>query len=460
MSFIKRYVGDRKFYLEVVATAVPIMIQMGITNFVNLLDNIMVGSLGTESMSGVSIVNQFVFIFNLLVFGAVSAAGIFTAQFHGKGDDTSVRATFRFKLIVNLAVGVLGVLVFYVFSDVLVKLFLHDDGTGADLQLVFQEAKSYLLYILIGLVPYSVSQAYASTLRECERTVLPMVSSIASVVTNFVLNLILIFGLLGFPALGVAGAAIATSISRVVELLILVVWTHTHTGRYTFARGLYRSLRIPGELTVRIIKKGMPIIINECMWSVAITVRNQCYSTRGVTALAASSVASTVFNVFSVVYLSMGSAIAIMVGTRLGAGEIEKARDTSRKMIAFSVFAAAVIGCMLLSVTPFLPKLFDVDADVQSLATYMLSVQCILMPIFAFANTSYYTIRSGGKVLITMLMDSGFMWACVVPVSAILAYATGMDIYFLYPICQATDILKVALGAILLKKYNWARRVV
>ena len=460
MSFIKKFVGDKRFYLSVIATALPIMVQMGITNFVNLLDNIMVGRLGTEPMSGVSIVNQFVFVFNLLVFGAVSAAGIFTAQFFGKGDMENVRATFRFKLIVNLIVGALGVAVFYFGADVLINSFLYDDGSGANLELVFTEAKSYLLYILPGLIPYSISQAYASTSRECNRTVLPMAASIASVVTNFVLNLVLIFGLIGFPALGVSGAAIATTVSRFIELLILVVFIHAGCKKYEFARGLFRGFKIPRELVFRIVKKGMPIILNECLWSVAITMRNQCYSTRGVTSLAATSISSTVFNVFSVIYLAMGSAIAIMVGARLGAGDIEGARDTSRKMIAFSVCAAAAIGLALLSVTPYLPKLFDVGESAQSLASYMLRAQCFFMPVYAFANTSYYTIRSGGKVLITMLMDSVFMWACVVPISAILAYATDLSIYWLYPLCQATEILKVALGIILLCKYNWARKMV
>lgn len=460
MSFIKKFVGDKRFYKTVVATAVPIMIQMGITNFVNLLDNIMVGTLGTEPMSGVSIVNQFVFIFNLLVFGAVSAAGIFTAQFFGKGDMENVRATFRFKIIVNLIVGALGVAAFYFGSDLLINFFLHDDGTGANLELVFSEAKSYLIYILPGLVPYSLSQAYASTSRECNRTVLPMVASVASVATNFVLNLVLIFGLIGFPALGVAGAAIATTVSRFVELFILLLAVHLRRGKYEFAKGLFCGFGIPRELVGRIVKKGMPIILNECMWSVAITMRNQCYSTRGVTSLAATSISSTVFNLFSVVYLSMGSAIAIMVGAKLGAGDIEGARDTSRKMIAFSVTAAAAIGLSLLAVTPYLPKLFDVGADAQSLASYMLRTQCFFMPVYAFANTSYYTIRSGGKVTVTMLMDSGFMWACVVPVSTILAYATNISIFWLYPLCQATEIFKVALGAVLLKKYNWARKMV
>ncbi len=456
--FISKYVGTKQFYISVLAVALPIMLQMGITNFVNLLDNIMVGTLGTESISAVSIINQFVFVYNLIVFGAVSGAGIFTAQYHGSGDRENVRLTFRFKIIVNIAVGLLSTLVFYLFADAMIGMFLHDAGEGGNLELARSEAYKYLLFILPGLLPHAISQAYASTLRETEHTVLPMIASIASVATNFIFNLILIFGLLGFPALGVVGAAVATSLSRVVELLVLVITAHTKKAYY-FTRGVLKSLAVPMQLVKRIAVKGMPIIINEFMWSLAITLRSQSYSTRGLDALAASSVSQTIFNIFTVVYLAMGSSIAVLVGKRLGAGDIEGAKDASRKMIVFAVFMSVIIGSSLIFAAPYLPLLFEVGDTVRSLATYMITVNCILMPVYAFCNTSYYSIRSGGKVLITMLMDSGFMWAFVVPSSVILASCTDIGIHLLYPICQAVDILKVIIAAILLKKYNWARKI-
>lgn len=455
---LSRYVGTRKFYLSALAVALPIMLQMGVTNFVNLLDNIMVGTLGTEAISAVSIVNQFVFVYNLLVFGAVSGAGIFTAQYHGKGDSDNVRSTFRFKLMVNFAVGVLSVLVFALFSDVMINMFLHDAGEGADLGIARDEAKDYLLLILPGLLPHAISQAYASTMRETEHTVLPMIASFASVVTNFVFNLVLIFGLMGFPALGVRGAAIATSLSRFVELAVLVVAAHTSRAYY-FASRVFKSFKVPRELAKRITVKGMPIIFNEFMWSMALTIRTQSYSTRGLDSLAASSVAQTIFNLFSVVYLAMGSAIAVMVGNRLGAGDTEGAKDTSRKMIAFTVLTAFVLGASVIFIAPYLPLMFDVTEQVRSIASFMITVNCLLMPVYAFCNTSYYTIRSGGKVIVTMMMDSGFMWAFVVPVSLILGNLTTLPITVIFPICQSLDILKVIAAAILLKKYNWARRI-
>jgi putative MATE family efflux protein len=460
MSFIRKFIGDRKFYRTVLGVAVPMMIQNGITNLVNLLDNVMVGTLSTEAMSGVSIVNQFIFIFNLMVFGAVSAAGIFTAQYHGLGDNEGVRYTFRFKFIVTAASGFLSVLIFGLFDEQLVGTFLHAGSVEGDLALTLMHGQEYLLIMLAGLIPYAIAQAYASTMRETGETVVPMVASTAAVFTNFVLNCLLIFGLFGLPALGVRGAAIATVTSRGVELGILLLWGYRHPDRCPYLAGALHSLYLPRRLFSRITVKGLPLMLNEVFWAMAITFRNQCYSTRGLDVVAAQNISSTIVNLFSVVYMALGGAIAIVVGNELGAGKLEKARDTARKMMAFSIFCASAMAGLLVVTSTLFPRLYDTSDGVRSLAAYMIVVSAALLPFCAYAHAAYFTLRSGGKVAITMLMDSGFMWACVVPISTALAYATGMSIYWLYPLCQATEILKVALGAILLKKYNWARKMV
>ena len=242
---LKKFVGDRAFYKRVLAISIPMIIQNGLTNFVNLLDNVMVGALGTEAMSGVSIVNQFVFIFNLLVFGAISAGGIFTAQYHGQGNIEGVRNTFRFKLLITLFIGILGAATFLVFDDALISTFLHSGSDGGDLALTLTYGKDYLLIFIIGLIPYAISQAYASTLRETGDTVIPMYSSIIALVCNLVLNGVFIFAL----SMGVRGAALATVISRFAELAFVAVATHKNSNRYSFIKGAYRSFRLPRELT-------------------------------------------------------------------------------------------------------------------------------------------------------------------------------------------------------------------
>lgn len=459
-ALFKKYIGDKAFYRGVLAVSVPMMVQNGITNFVNMLDNIMVGRLGTEAMSGISIVNQFMFIFNLLIFGAVSAAGIFTAQYFGNKNDTGIRQTFRFKILICIVSAILGMIAFAIFDDELINLFLHEsEGTG-DLALTLAFGKEYLFVMLIGLIPYALTQAYASTLRETSETVMPMIASLVAVVTNFLLNLILIFGLLGLPALGVTGAAIATVTSRVVELFTLVIFSHRRSARFTYLKGLYRSMRVPSALVLSIFKKGIPIMANEFFWAIAMVLRNQAYSVRGLDAVAAQNICSTLFNVFNVVYISLGSAIAIIVGKQLGAGEFDTARDTARKMLAFSVFASGLMAVLLSLSGLFFPYIYDTSDTVRTLATYMMIISAVSMPFSAYANAAYFTMRSGGQVFVTILFDSVYMWVIVVPLCMSLAYLTPLGIYPMFAICQLTEGLKAIFGMLLLRRGTWVKRLV
>jgi Na+-driven multidrug efflux pump len=205
MTRFKRYFGDRRFYKNVILLTLPIMIQSGITNAVNMLDNLMIGSLGTEAISGVSIVNQLLFIFSMVIFGANAAVGIFTSQYHGAGDSENVKYTFRMKLMINFAIAAITVLTLLAFETGAISLFIHETNSSADLASTFEYGKIYLRIMLVGLVPYAISQTYASTLRECGDVKLPMYAGVFAIISNVVLNAILIFGLFGFPALGVAG---------------------------------------------------------------------------------------------------------------------------------------------------------------------------------------------------------------------------------------------------------------
>lgn len=459
-KFKERFIGDRAFYKRVLAISVPIMIQMGITNFVSLLDNIMVGRLSTEAMSGVSIINQFIFVFNLLIFGAISAAGIFSAQYHGGGNSEGIRYTFRFKLIVNVTLTLAAIGVLLGLEDVLISSFLHESASNGNLEETFRYGSEYMRIMLIGLVPYAVSQAYASTLRETGETLVPMASSLAAVFINLVLNYILIFGAFGISPMGVEGAALATVISRFGELLALIIWTHTHKKRVPFIKGAYKSLKVPLSLLKRIASKGLPLIANEVLFALALTVRNQCYSTRGLDVVASLNIAITIINLFNVIYLALGSAVSIVIGNLLGAGEYEEAKRTDRKMIAFSIFAAVIMSLLLVCAAPFIPLIYNTEPEVKSLATYLLIVAACLMPFNAFANSCYYTVRSGGRVGATMMLDCGTLWVVIIPLSFVFTYLTDLNIFYLYPICQALDIAKCIFGLWYLKRGTWVRRLV
>jgi putative MATE family efflux protein len=457
-SRFKSLIGDKPFYKKVLAISIPIMLQNGVTHLVNLLDNVMVGSLGTESMSGVSIVNQFVFIFNLLIFGAVSAGGIFTAQYHGLGDDEGVRNTFRLKMILNLFLSVAAIILFLTLDDWLISTFLHSDGGTGEIDpvLTLNEGKAYLGVFVIGLIPYAITQVYASTLREVEETKLPMYASVIALSANFVLNIVFIFAL----GMGVRGAAIATVISRFLELAFIVVRTHKNSGAYTFINRAYRSFRLPPSLVKGVLIRGLPLMANEFLWSISITLRNQAYSTRGLDAVAAINISTVIINLINVVYMALGCSIAIIVGERLGAGRIEEAKATATKTLAFSLFTAVLSGIVMAAVAPVFPMIYETTDSVRSLATYMTLISAALIPFCAFAYCTYFVIRTGGRVFLTFMMDCGIMWSIVIPISLVLANFTPISIELLFLIGQGAEAVKLIPGLIILKKGSWAKSLV
>lgn len=457
---LKRYIGDKAFYRRIFAIAIPIIIQNGITNFVSLLDNIMVGSIGTMEMSGVSIANQLLLVFNLCIFGACSGAGIFTAQFHGSGDDTGVRHTFRFKILSSFFLSVVGCALFLSAGKPLIGLYLTGDGDPLEAAKTLSFGLRYLKIMLIGLLPFAITNCYCSTLRESGQTVVPMVAGIVAVVVNLVGNVILIFGYLGAPALGVAGAAIATVISRFVELAIVAIWTHCHGKEHPFIREVYSSFYIPGKLCAGIFRKGMPLLINEFLWSSGMALLNQCYSTCGLNVVPAINISGALFNLGSVAFLALGNAVGILMGQMLGAQRSEgEIRDTNRKLLALSVSSGLVFGALVASVSGVFPMLYDTESAVRHLATRLILISAAMMPFNAFTNATYFTLRSGGQTTVTFLFDSCFVWLVCVPLAFCLSRFTDMPIGPLYAICQSLDLIKCLLGGWMLKKGKWIQNL-
>ena len=457
MKLIER---NKALFKSVLLIALPIMVQNGFTNFVNLLDNIIVGRLGTEPMSGVAIVNQLIFVFSLCIFGGFSGAGIFTSQYFGKDDAEGIRNTFRFKLILGAILTAVAVTVFLLFDDQLIGYFLSESADGGDLAATLVFAKDYLRIMLIGLPAFAMVQAYASTLRECGQTVVPMKAGVAAVLVNLIFNYLLIYGKLGFPALGVRGAAIATVISRYVEVSIVMIWTHGKQRLMPFAKTLYRTLKVPRALVGRIMSKGMILLVNEALWSLGMTLLTQCYSTRGLSAVAGVNISNVLNNLFKVVFLAFGNSVGIMVGRLLGAGKLEEARETDRKIIIFSVFISSFIGLLMISVSGLFPRIYNTTEAARAIATSLILVQGICMPIDAFKNATYFTIRSGGRTFITFLFDGFSIIAVNYPIAFILSRFTSASVLWIFISVQIGGLVKCILGYILVKKGVWIRNIV
>ena len=457
---LDRFIGSRAFYGKLFSIMLPILVQSVITNFVNLLDNVMVGQVGTEPMSGVAIVNQLLFVFNLCIFGGLAGAGIFTAQYYGSGDHKGVAESFRAKLYIALGAVLVFEGVFLFGGETLIRQFIHEGQEALDMAATLRYAKGYLGIMLIQIPPFALQMAYTTTLRETGETVLPMKAGIAAVLVNLVLNYILIFGKLGAPALGVEGAAIATVIARFVECGIIVIWTHRHRERNRFLAWAYSGFAIPPKLLRAIAITGLPLLINELLWSSGQTILNQCYSLRGLEVVSAFNISSTISNLFFCAFLAMGNAIAIIVGQQLGAGELEKARDDDRKLIAFSVALSVIVGGLMALVSPLLPRMYNTTEGVRQLAVSLLLIGAALMPMHAFANACYFTLRSGGKTVITFVFDSLFTWLLSIPAAFVLSRYTSVPILPMYAAVEALNIFKCILGFVLVRSGKWVVNLV
>lgn len=457
VKFIK---SGLPYFRRMLIVAVPIMIQSGVTNFVSMLDNIMVGQVGTLEMSGVSIVNQLMIVFNLCIFGAMSGAGIFTAQFFGKKDDAGVKNTMQYKLIFSLLLTAVGIAAFVSMGDSLIGAYLQGEAAEGEREKVAVFAAEYLEIMLIGLLPFALSQAYASTLRETTDRIIPMISTVTAVLTNLVLNYILIFGHFGAPKLGINGAAIATVISRYVELAILVLWAHTHKKKYPFIKGLFSSSTLTRDLLKKITVISLPLLINEALWSAGMAMLNQCYSVRGLDVVAAVNIVSTISNVFNVAFISFGSAIGIILSQMLGAGEKEKAKKASTRLLFFAVVTTFFIAVIMVIFAPLFPRIYKTSDEIRTLAATLIIVAAVFMPVNSFTNACYFTLRSGGKTIITFLFDSGFVWTISVPLAFILSRFTAVPIVPMYAVILSADIIKCILGYTFMRKGVWLNTVV
>lgn len=456
---MRRFIGDKAFYKRVLLLVIPIMLQNLITNFVSMLDNIMVGRLGTEQMSGVAIVNQFVFVFTLLIFGAVSGAGIFCAQFYGNGDNKGIRDTFRFKILLCAALTVLSYVFFIVFGEELIKLYLMDESSG-DVEATLRYGKEYLSMIMWEIVPFVIVQIYAGTLRETQKPLVPMVAGIVAVFVNLTLNYVFIYGNFGAPKMGVSGAALATTISRVIECVIVVGWTHKNGEKNPFIKGAYRSFKLPGDLAKKIMIKGTPLMLNEVLWAGGIAVINQCFSARGLNVVAAMNISSVISNLTGVVFVAMGTCASIVVGQHLGANEFEEAKDSANKVIAFSVAMTLVSSVILFCMAGVFPKAYNTSETVRDIATKLIMVIACFQPIHAFLNASYFTIRAGGKTVITFCMDSLYSWVVAIPVAYCIVNFGHFDIITSYALYCCVDIFKAMIAYILLKKEVWVQNII
>lgn len=451
---------EKLIYKKTLKIAVPMMIQNGITNAVGLVDNVMVGNLGTNAVTAVSIIGQLFFVFSLAIFGGLSGPGIYAAQYYGQKNIEGFRQTFRIKHWICGFCLVAGLCAFIFAAEPLIGLYMRGEGGEVDPVETMRLAKEYLGVMLIGMAPFVITQIYASSLRETGDTFMPMMAGVASVVVDVVFNYLLIFGNFGFPQLGVKGAAIATVIARFVEMTIVLTVAFAKRKKYVFLQGAYKTLLVPRAVSAKIIKKGLPIFFNEFLWSAGIAAITQTYSTLGLDIVAGLNISNTLCNLLNVVFVAMGNAVGIVIGQMLGASEYEKAQKSSLRLAAFTGVICIALTAILVGVSGVFPNLYNTTDDIKHLGQWFIVITALYFPVQGFLNALYFTLRSGGKTLITFLFDSVFSWVVTIPLTLLLCSFSGLPVIGIYAIVQAADIIKVIIGFILVKRGLWISNIV
>lgn len=451
---------QNSIYKKALYLAVPMMIQNGITNAVSLVDNLMVGSLGTEKMTAVSIAGQLFFVFFLAVFGGLSGPGIYSAQYFGQGNKEGYQKIFRLKVWITALLTVVGVIVFLVGGEWLIGLYLKGSGGNLDAGLTLESALSYLRIMLIGLVPFAITQIYAGSLREMGESMKPMLAGLVSVVVDIVFNYFLIYGKFGFPRLEVKGAAIATVMARFAEMFVVIIWTHVEIEKYSFLKNVYRTLRISLQEMMPVIIKGLPIFFNEFLWAGGMAVLTQCYSMKGLEVIAGLNISNAICNLLNVVFIAMGNAVGIIMGQFLGASKFEEAKKNANKLMWFTAMLCVGLTVILIILSGVFPRAYNTTDEIRNLGRWFIIITAAFFPLQGFLNVLYFTLRSGGKTVITFLFDSVFTWVVLVSLAFTLCRYTALPVLIVYLFVQCADIIKVCVGYVLVRKGIWVTNLV
>lgn len=447
-------------YSRALRLAVPIMIQNGITNMVGLIDNVMVGSLGSETITAVSIVGQLIFVFNLAIFGGMSGPGIYGAQYYGQKNMEGFRNAMRIKHWVGFVCLLAGLALFIFADEPLISLYLQGESANVDPVQTMALSKDYLYIMLIGLPFFVITSVYATSLREAGNSLQPMVAGVISVVFDIVFNYLLIYGKFGFPELGIKGAAIATVGARIAEAAIVVIWAFVKRKKYVFLQGLYKTLSVPKEAAVKMLKKTVPIFLNEFMWAAGLAAMTQCYSARSLDIVAGLNISNALCNLMNVVFVALGNAVGILTGQTLGASQYEKAKKEAFSLVRFTGLVCLVLTLILAAISRLFPQLYNTTDQIKDYASWFILITALFFPVQGILNALYFTLRSGGKTLVTFFFDSVFSWTIPVPLAFILCKFTSLDIIAVFAIIQSADFIKVIIGAILIKKGVWISNLV
>ncbi|RRC94155.1 MATE family efflux transporter [Erysipelotrichaceae bacterium OH741_COT-311] len=440
---LKKFIGDKTFYITVLTVAIPLMLQQLIISSVNLIDNLMVGQLGDYAIGAVGTVNRVYIIILYGINGLVAACSIYIAQYFGAKNKGKMQESFLISLLISFLLVVCFTIVALVYPKEIVMYFTKDEQ-------ILTYGAQYLKIVIFSFLPNVFSLCIASAIRSIGKTKAPLIISIIAVIVNTILNYILIFGHFGFPSLGVKGAALATVIARFLELIMYVVVVNQEE----FPR-VFHFVKITKELLTKILLKAIPLFLNEIIWTFGIATLFKFYSTRGSWATSGYSIALTIADIFFILFSGMAIATTVLVSQKLGANHLEQAKENAYKLVGFGIFLALVFGIGMFASSYILPYIYNVTEETMSVAVSIVRIMGCFYWIYMATAQFYFILRAGGDMKSALLMDSGFMWLFNIPLIYMIAYYTNINIILMYVMSQMTDVIKLLYSYFLVKKEKW-----
>lgn len=441
----------KELYKWALQLAIPIMIQNLINTLVNTADTVMLGFVGQSAMAASSLANQYTFVLFCIYFGIATATSVMCAQYWGKGDKKTIERVIGLSARVAIISSALFTLFSFFFPEVIMVIFTDSPETIA-------LGSSYLKILSISFVFNAISQVYISSLRSVGKIVFPSIVSIVSLCVNVVFNASFIFGLFGFPKLGVVGVAMGTVFARVTEMIMCIVYSYRSEIRFR----LKYIVSSAGILNKDFVKISLPAIGNDLIWSLATTVFTVILGHLGDDIVAANAVAIMVVNIGAIAMRGFANSTTIVIGQTLGANLIEETKEYSKKLVLLTFYVGLVGSVIILALRPFIMG-FYADKLTDTAVKYLGTM--IIMTTYRMIGEGVNTclicgcFRGGGDTKYGLYMDTFMMWGVAIPVMVIAAYVLKLPPIWVYFAMTLDEIEKMPIIFVHFFKFKWLKNI-
>ena len=451
-GIIRETFEDKSFIRKIITIGIPIAFQGLLNTLLNLVDNMMIGSLGESSIAAVGLANKVFFVFTLLLFGIVSGSSVLTAQYFGKKDVKNIRRVLGLSLIIGLIGAFIFMLAGLFIPKTVMRIFTPNENT-------IKIGVSYLTVVAISYPLTAVTNCYISLLRATNKVKAPVFITIAAILVNVVLNYTFIYGHFGFEALGVKGAAIATVIARLFEFICILAVVYI--GKSEAAAKFKELIDFNKEFIKKYFIIVSPVIANEFVWGLGVTMYSLVYGRMGDSAVASITITQNVEQICVVIFQGLSSATAVILGNELGANKIERADKHAKGFFIIQFMLVLVMATVCLIIRKPLINLFNVDQNVASDIVRCLNVFIIYSPFRMFNLVNIVgVLRSGGDTKASLLLDMTGVWLVGIPFAFLGGIVLKLPIYYVYAMITIEEVYKFILGFIRYRKKKWLRKIV